>query len=163
MKSLVYLAATFAAQIAAQDLQTVTIWARNDFKVLRPCVRNCLFANGDVAPGAGCGSPFYNQCWCSSNIAISTTKYISTCVTSLCSDNVDVSTAVAIYDDYCSGAGFPISGATAVYISSPDLQTVTIFDRNDFKVLRTCVQNCLYGNGDVAPGAGCGSPFYNQC
>ncbi|KAH8779289.1 hypothetical protein BGZ57DRAFT_332235 [Hyaloscypha finlandica] len=167
MKQLLYcfLINCFVSCVASQDLHTVSIADRADFKVLRPCIHDCLFGNGDVAPGAGCGSPFYNQCWCSSiNIAPSTTRYISTCIPTLCSDNVDVATGIDIYYDYCSKAGFPIPNHVARPVAtSVDLHVVSIYSRNDFKVLRPCVTTCLYGNGDVAPGAGCGSPFYNQC
>lgn len=62
-----------------------------------------------MAPKVGCGSPYYNQCWCSSiNIASSATKWVASCITSGFLDNIDVTTAIGIYYDYCSSAGFPI-------------------------------------------------------
>lgn len=111
------IANTVARPVASTvDLHTVSIYSRNDFKVLRPCVTICLWGNGDVAPGAGCVSPFYNQCWCSSNIAPSATSHISSCITNLCTDNFDISTAVDIYYSYCSEAGHPVA---VVAVASP--------------------------------------------
>jgi hypothetical protein len=165
MKQLFYcfLINGFVTCVASQDLQTVSIADRADFKVLRPCIHTCLFGNGDVAPGDGCGAPWYNQRWYSSiNIAPSATRYNSTCIPTLCSDSIGVATGIDIYYDYCSKAGFPIPKDVARPVTtSVDLHVVSIYSRNDFRALRPCVTSCLYGNGDVAPSAGCGSPFYN--
>jgi hypothetical protein len=121
----------FVANVLSQDLHTVSIFSRNDFQVLRPCMHTCLYSNGDVAPGAGCVAPYYNQCWCSSNnIAPSATRYISTCVPNLCSDNVDLATGIDIYYDYCSKTGYPIPNTVARPVAtSVDLHTVSIDSR----------------------------------
>ncbi|PMD67143.1 uncharacterized protein K444DRAFT_578530 [Hyaloscypha bicolor E] len=126
MKQLLYcfLINGFVTCAASQDLQTVSIADRADFKVLRPCIHTCLFGNGDVAPGDGCGAPWYNQCWCSSiNIVPSATRYISTCIPTLCSDSIDVATGIDIYYDYCSKAGFPIPKDVARPTTPPQTQT----------------------------------------
>jgi hypothetical protein len=109
----------FVPYTVSQDLHTVSIFSRDDFKVLRPCANYCLYGGGDVAPGAGCGSPYYNQCWCSSNIAPSATSHISTCITNRCTDDFDISTAVAIYYSYCSEAGYPIAFQALTSIAAP--------------------------------------------
>jgi hypothetical protein len=90
--------------------------------------------------------------------------HVSNCVTTACSGTSDVSTAVAVYIQYCSSAGYALATQVNAVATQSDFNTVSLFADNEFKVLRSCAQNCIWGvGGSVADFIGCREPWYNQC
>ncbi|KAE9377312.1 hypothetical protein N431DRAFT_463087 [Stipitochalara longipes BDJ] len=80
---------------------------------LRTCAQACI-AGGSNAdqPGIliGCPNPVYDSCFCRGmeDLAAPVTSLISSCVNSRCSsDQTDVTAAFAVYNGYCSQAGYP--------------------------------------------------------
>jgi hypothetical protein len=80
---------------------------------LRSCAQLCIAGGGNAdQPGIyiGCPIPVYDSCFCRGmqDLAGPVTSLISSCVNSRCSLNqVDLTAAFAVYDGYCSKAGYP--------------------------------------------------------
>lgn len=96
----------------AADLKTLSIASANDYLVSRNCVKDCLWSGGLwVGSLIGCGSPYYNQCYCNANLVSSATSYLSSCAMKYCTSEPDATSAVSIYAGYCSVAGYPVGDA----------------------------------------------------
>ncbi|KAF2963471.1 hypothetical protein GQX73_g10104 [Xylaria multiplex] len=116
--------------------ESVTLTQAAAFASQRPCAQGCfgsnLFPNaGLLADGIGCAyrNP-QNECVCRLDLQPSADDYISNCVDNACSANpLDISSAVSIYDAYCTSAGF-IRDTPATITSgtddSPSTVTVTV-------------------------------------
>jgi hypothetical protein len=82
----------------------------------RVCAQGCMgpcYAFGSVCdnlPGIlQCPAPYYNSCFCRTDLSSSATSWISQCVFSGCNfDNADVQTALELYSSYC-GVEAPVS------------------------------------------------------
>jgi hypothetical protein len=119
--------------VANVDTNTVSIKSAAGYLVARACVQGCLWTgDSEIVYEIGCPSPYYNQCYCNLDQASSATSFLSSCVPTSCSDNgPDVATAVSLYMNYCSGAGYPFQGSNiAVQTStktdgSPNVLTAT--------------------------------------
>jgi hypothetical protein len=127
----------------------------------RDCVKQCLWhtsATDDLIVAVGCSSPWVNECYCQSEQANTASSFLSSCVASRCSTpstSPIITSALVVYDDYCSSVGFPIPTVASLlaypaYQSQPD-----------------CVQLCLWHPGqivdDLMPAIGCGQPWDNEC
>ncbi|CAM5998861.1 unnamed protein product [Sphagnum balticum] len=93
---------------------------------LRSCAQLCI-AGGSNAdqPGIliGCPSPVYDSCFCRGmeDLAAPVTSLISSCVNSRCSsDQTDVTAAFAVYNGYCSQAGYPHLAANSAATTALD-------------------------------------------
>jgi hypothetical protein len=97
----------------SNEYSTVSLFEDSEFEVLRSCAQECIWGTCciSVADFIGCPSPWYNQCVCNLNQQSSAAAHVSTCVVSRCTGNTDVSTAVAVYLDYCASAGYSVSTA----------------------------------------------------
>jgi hypothetical protein len=79
---------------------------------LRSCAQLCIAGSVNAdQPGIfiGCPSPVYDSCFCRGveDLAGPVTSLISSCVNSRCSsDQTDVTAAFAVYNEYCSQAGY---------------------------------------------------------
>jgi hypothetical protein len=116
------------------DTKTVSIQSAAGYLVARACVQGCLWTGDlEIIYEIGCPRPYYNQCYCNLDQASSATSFLSSsCIPTSCSDNgPDVATAVSLYMNYCSGAGYPFQGSNiAVQTStqtegSPNVVTAT--------------------------------------
>lgn len=110
--ALFWLLITF--RVAADvDTKTVSIKSVADYLVARSCVQGCLWTGeSEILYEIGCPSPYYNQCYCNLDQASSATSFLSSCIPTSCSDNgPDVATAVSLYMNYCSSAGYPFQGS----------------------------------------------------
>jgi hypothetical protein len=56
--------------------------------------------------------PLENSCFCRSDLQAKAENHISTCVQSMCGDTEDATSAVSIYEAYCTSAGFQAAGNT---------------------------------------------------
>lgn len=97
----------------------VSIAALPDWKNGHDCMAGCLWYNGiyannpvvggrDLGHGLDCGGDSaINGCYCRSDTLSTASAYISSCVSSACSNNgvaTEISSAMSIYDGYCATA-----------------------------------------------------------
>jgi hypothetical protein len=82
------------------------------FTSLRPCAQSCFVGNGDGdgilsdnMPDLGdeldCGFGALNECLCRSDLMVTATSFLSSCVSKECSNSNDVTSAVTVYSNYC--------------------------------------------------------------
>ena len=81
----------------------------------RSCSKQCFYmgfsSDGGpdrLADALDCGvDPIENDCFCRADLQDDADAYLQSCVFDYCSKNtVDVSSAVSIYDSYCTSAGY---------------------------------------------------------
>jgi hypothetical protein len=117
----------FVLRVAGQsDLKTVSIDKGPDYVVARNCEKSCLFDSSGYWVGGqiGCVAPWYDKCYCNTDIASSAASYLSGCALTLCSGNQFATSAVSLYTDYCSQAGYPYVAANiAVQTSTQGVNT----------------------------------------
>ncbi len=98
-----------SSSTSSSTLATLSITSYLPYAAQRACVQDCLYDGSDwVGSYIGCGSPYYDLCYCNANFGASATDYLSSCVSSVCSGGLDAPTAVSIYTAYCAGAGLPL-------------------------------------------------------
>ncbi|KAM5344314.1 hypothetical protein ACJ41O_012851 [Fusarium nematophilum] len=102
-------------QLASSEA-TQTIASLDDYQLQRSCALPC-FWSGDpddmdstdiLGRALQCcaGSPCRDtedSCFCRPDLRVSASSFLSECVGGRCENNVDFSTALNIYDDYCKG------------------------------------------------------------
>lgn len=91
---------------------SISLDALPAYTVLRECARECLYCPKclfvmDVGSKIGCGEngdpPYFDSCFCRSDLAPSASSYLTSCIRRSCSSQpADITSAVSIYDDYCS-------------------------------------------------------------
>ncbi|KAI0802327.1 hypothetical protein GGR55DRAFT_455172 [Xylaria sp. FL0064] len=97
--------------LAACD--SVSLAQATAFASQRPCAQSCfgggIFGDvGELADGIGCAyqNP-QNECVCRLDLQSNADEYIASCVSRYCSANtLDITSAVSIYDAYCTSAGY---------------------------------------------------------
>jgi hypothetical protein len=150
-----------------QDTHTCSLGTDSEWQVLRSCAAPCIWGTCciSVADIIGCPSPWYNECVCDLNQQSAAAAHVSSCVVSRCTGNAEVPTAVAVYIDYCSSAGYALATTVTAVAAQTDFRTVSLSGDNEFKVLRSCAQECIWGLCciSVADFIGCNSPWYNEC
>jgi hypothetical protein len=101
----------------------------------RQCSAECLFIIGDVIScGHGdiyCGQDALDSCFCRSDLQATVETYISKCVFTACSSNLnDMSSAVYAYTEYCKSTGQVIlatpTGTYAIVTTTEAAATVTV-------------------------------------
>ncbi|RFU30227.1 hypothetical protein B7463_g6107, partial [Scytalidium lignicola] len=118
---------------------TATLTENPAYQSQRPCARNCFYIgfslNGGpdrLAQGIGCDvDPISNDCFCRPDLQQKADSYILSCVRSGCGNTLDINSAVTIYDNYCTSAGFyrvtdAPATTTAGTQDSPTTVTVTV-------------------------------------
>jgi hypothetical protein len=96
----------------AQYTGQVTIGQYSAFTSLRPCAQSCFVGNGDgdgyltdntpdIEDELGCGFGALNECLCRSDLMVTATSFLSSCVLKECSNSNDVTSAVTVYSNYC--------------------------------------------------------------
>ena len=103
--------------------QTVSIQYETVYTSQRTCAFVCQGINDDadlIAEELNCDtSSLLNSCFCRSDLQAKAEYYISSCVQNMCADTQDATSAVSIYDAYCTSAGFlKTSGNTRTPTSS---------------------------------------------
>ncbi|KEF61983.1 uncharacterized protein A1O9_03555 [Exophiala aquamarina CBS 119918] len=100
-----------------QHISAVTVTLTNlpAYQSQRSCATQCFyvgFASGGgpdrLADALDCAvDPIENDCFCRADLQDDADAFIQSCVYEYCSRNtIDVSSAVSIYDSYCTAAGF---------------------------------------------------------
>ncbi|KAF9874422.1 hypothetical protein CkaCkLH20_07985 [Colletotrichum karsti] len=114
-----------AAAITTGALGRVSIHSERPYTTARACAAGCLIYNGNYHCGVGgyhdlgiamqCGCEPMNGCYCNTGLWSYATSYISSCVSSGCSqsDNwsADLTSMVNFYDSYCATANGAIFNA----------------------------------------------------
>jgi len=90
---------------AAQNDGTVSIHDTNGYTSLRECARRIVSEDDWLKAGLSCPAPYYNFCYCRSDLGSVATAYISSCVFTDCRYNsADLTSVVGLYDAYCATA-----------------------------------------------------------
>ncbi|KAI3322052.1 hypothetical protein HD806DRAFT_500865 [Xylariaceae sp. AK1471] len=116
---------TFLGLLHLAASEIVSLEQAPAFNSQRPCAQNC-FGDGDSGPwiladGIGCPiSNIPNECFCRLDRQPTADAFLQSCVNNKCAQNtIDISSAVSIYDAYCTGAGFlRTTPATTTSVSS---------------------------------------------
>jgi hypothetical protein len=114
------------AQDAATETQTLI--SQDIFSSQKPCAQGCFVGDfggcgiDGVANAIGCNYNYCgntigatNGCYCRTDLQSVAQSYVSSCVKSKCTvgdSDIDISSAVSIYDSYCVANGFPVNVAT---------------------------------------------------
>ena len=146
-----------AAPTMSLDLHTVSLFQDSGYKLLRNCAQACIWGySGSVADFIGCPSPWYNSCVCNINQQPFAAKNVGNCITTRCTGTQDVSTAMEVYTNYCSGAGYELGVATATTVTGGNPLTPTIFPGNPTPTLTSPTQPANTHSGS---GSGSGQPL----
>ncbi|PKX89396.1 uncharacterized protein P174DRAFT_57499 [Aspergillus novofumigatus IBT 16806] len=122
------------------DGTTATLTESAAYASQRPCAKRCFYWGSSseggpdyLAIGVGCQvDPIMNECICRSDLQQTADSFLRKCVSDKCGENaIDVSSAVSIYDDYCTSNGYTRATSTAQTTSSgtpiaPATVTVTV-------------------------------------
>ncbi|KAF4237033.1 hypothetical protein CNMCM6457_001643 [Aspergillus fumigatiaffinis] len=108
--------------INAADGTTATLTESTAYASQRPCAKRCFYWGASSQGGAdfladriGCEvDPIENECICRSDLQQTADSFLRKCVSDKCGENaIDVSSAVEIYDDYCTSNGYTRATSTA--------------------------------------------------
>ena len=116
---------SFLPLISAQGSFTLTSLAA--YTSLRACAYQCFGAYGLVYD-LQCGNPYQDSCVCRTDLTASASTYLSSCVTSSCSNTNDVTSAVSLYGNYCNTVNGLAAQATTTAANAPagSSKTITI-------------------------------------
>ncbi|KAI0505856.1 hypothetical protein F5B22DRAFT_489897 [Xylaria bambusicola] len=122
----------FLALLRLTASESVSITELPAYSAQKPCARKC-FTNGayegpdKLANYIGCEYHLpQNECVCRSDIQQSADSWLSSCVSNSCSRNeVDASSAVSIYDAYCTNAGYLRIAQVTPTSTSSDIESPT--------------------------------------
>jgi hypothetical protein len=114
------------AQNAATETQT--LWSQDIYSSQKPCAQGCFLGDfagcgiDEVANAIGCNYNYCgnsigatNGCYCRTDLQSVAQSYVSECVKTKCTigdSEIDISSAVSIYDAYCVANGFPVDVPT---------------------------------------------------
>ena len=111
----------------AQDpaTETQTLWSQDIYSSQKPCAQQCFLGDfggcgiDQIAYQIGCNfnecSDKFgatNGCYCRTDLQSVAQSYVSQCVKTRCTigdSEIDISSAVSIYDSYCVANGFPVN------------------------------------------------------
>ncbi|KAH8807420.1 hypothetical protein F5884DRAFT_880494 [Xylogone sp. PMI_703] len=112
------------------NLATVSISDAPNFAIQPACVQSCVYYNSfDVADYLvaflGCTSTIYDACYCTPGLDQSATKFLTSCVESICRGTAQISNAISVYENYCTDAGYPrtVSASQTTSTTSTTSQT----------------------------------------
>ncbi|KAH6723721.1 hypothetical protein BKA61DRAFT_15079 [Leptodontidium sp. MPI-SDFR-AT-0119] len=96
--------------------QSVSITDESAFSSQRRCAQGCMGSSDSgplfLASELSCAKPYDNSCFCRSDLQQKAESYLKSCVNSACTNTLDASSAVSIYDAYCTSAGFVKAAVT---------------------------------------------------
>ena len=124
-----------ALAVTTTTLPTVSIANDLDFIALRTCAAGCIYniyGQGTYLPGfIGCAHQddgysvnFYNTCFCNAGYIPQATSFLGSCISSACSDGIDVPAAITVWENYCTTAGYPMNNV-AEPTTIPDISVVS--------------------------------------
>ncbi|KAH6696615.1 hypothetical protein BKA61DRAFT_682829 [Leptodontidium sp. MPI-SDFR-AT-0119] len=107
-----FLLAFFFLLLGTVSSQSVSLQYVSAYASQRTCASTCQAINAKgppdiLAENLHCATdPIDNSCFCRTDMQPSAENYLQTCVQRFCSNTLDASSAVSIYDAYCTSAGF---------------------------------------------------------
>lgn len=117
----------FLCPAVSQISATVSIYNNPAFTSQRLCAIECILCgygtygqHDCIAAALSCSSPLQNNCYCRSDLQPAAISYVASCVSSACSNTVDVNNAVGIYTQYCETAD-----QTTSYVPASTTQAAT--------------------------------------
>lgn len=117
--------------MATTTAGTVSIAYNTGYIALRECVQSALWSGRNVAgewnvvDWLGCTNHL-DICFCRADLASSASSLLTSGINSFCSSDIaDVSSGIAVYNNYCSRAA-PATALTAVTTSESDSSTTTM-------------------------------------
>lgn len=139
--SFLYIALDICLYAASGHATTATLTDAPGYESQRPCAKSCYamdFYDGParLAYQIDCAyqSAVENECICRSDMQTNAVSYLKDCVSSDCEKGHDVTVALDLYNDYCTGAGFTAETQTPSTTSSsgtpdpPPTVTVTVVE-----------------------------------
>ncbi|KAH8650501.1 hypothetical protein BGZ60DRAFT_534162 [Tricladium varicosporioides] len=118
--------------------QSVSITDQSAFSSQRSCARGCVGSSVSgplfLASKLSCAQPYDNSCFCRSDLQQKAQSYLQSCVNSACTNSLDASSAVAVYDAYCTSAGFVKAAVTTGTQSSFTTSTVNISSLPEYRL-----------------------------
>lgn len=115
--------------------QSVSITDESAFSSQRRCAQGCMGSSDSgplfLASELSCAKPYDNSCFCRSDLQQKAESYLKSCVNSACTNTLDASSAVSIYDAYCTSAGFVKAAVTTgmpTSLYTPATVTVTMVE-----------------------------------
>jgi hypothetical protein len=141
---------------------TISLESLPDFYVQRDCLKRCFSCyECGVIDTLGCWYNGLDACFCRSDQAPTATSAISSCVLSACSGHAaDVTSALSLYDGYCSRNQVTLKG-----FADPTIRnTISLYNAPDYKAQKNCLQACFgcYECG-VYESIGCWEGQYDAC
>jgi hypothetical protein len=149
---------------------SVTIDKYSDYEFQRSCGRGCLQNNydggADIEKALGCT---WNDCYCGTQYQAAATSILTSCWSAYCGTSqlsllsYDISTAISVYNAYCSGTE-KRSSTTQIDcagISSclDPSASVSINKYPSYEYQRSCGRGCLQndydGGADITKALGC--------
>jgi hypothetical protein len=105
--------------INTADGTTATLTESTAYASQRPCAKRCFYygshGGADLLAGEiGCAlDPIENECICRSDLQQTADSFLRKCVSERCDANaIDISSAVSIYDAYCTSNGYTRATST---------------------------------------------------
>lgn len=155
----------FASCVSA-DLLSIS--DEDSYAAMRTCVQGCYF-NGNRRDQIGslldCPQPTSrvadNACFCRADLQAQATSYLEDCIATRCPvpNDVDVTSGVALYTDYCTSNGFEVADAivtttTEAPSSTPDgdRATITVFTSGETQATNTIETTSTNGAGKIIAG-----------
>ena len=110
------------------SLATLSIQRDPQYSQLRICAQTCVDKgnyNGDLEGELECGdSKILNACFCREDLRPKATTFLSSCIVSRCGyNNQDVTSALKLYDGYCSFKPPPTTTTTSKSTTSKSSST----------------------------------------
>ena len=125
------LSIALGAQSSSGPTAYVSISDSPAYATARPCAAGCLWDNTDiwtcgvnsgwydVAQELQCGCDALNACYCGEDNAASASSYISSCVSSACSNfPQETNSAINLYNNYCATANVAVSATSDTSLPS---------------------------------------------
>ncbi|KAK4169605.1 hypothetical protein QBC43DRAFT_308035 [Cladorrhinum sp. PSN259] len=111
-------------------LGVLTIQSDPQYSGLRICAQECVDKannNRDIEGILDCGdSRILDSCFCRTDLRSIATQHLSTCILTRCGyDGPDYTSAVKVYDDYCSYTAPRITAAPSTTTESPTNRTTS--------------------------------------
>lgn len=109
--------------VSAQETGVATIAQYSLYSSLRQCAQNCVWYQAagdgilvdgtpDLVDVLDCGDPALNNCVCRSDLMVTASSFLTSCVSKECSNTNDITSAVAAYSSYCVQAANPPATST---------------------------------------------------
>jgi hypothetical protein len=142
------LASTLVISLCGAQISRQTLYSLQSYSDLQPCAQSCIMDPGScrvggvdqIAINIGCQ---YNwcmsdlgaaeSCYCRPDLQVVATKYLTKCLRAACTlgdPNIELSSAVNLYQDYCAAKGYlatPASVTASTTVGGGTTATKTVY------------------------------------